>query len=87
MTCRLKIRWNDDREDFFDTLEDLRNLLNMIARPVHLLIKFFCYLLELLLVRLLSDKASGKFCVNKVCEAATERCYAEHLFCIFFRNL
>ena len=26
--CRLKIRWNDNQEDFFDTLEDLRDLLD-----------------------------------------------------------
>ena len=28
VNCRLKIRWNDNQEDFFDTLEDLRDLLN-----------------------------------------------------------
>ena len=28
LNCRLKIRWNDNQEDFFDTLEDLRDLLN-----------------------------------------------------------
>ena len=26
--CTLKIRWNDNQEDFFDTLEDLRDLLD-----------------------------------------------------------
>ena len=26
--CRLKISWNDNQEDFFDTLEDLRDLLD-----------------------------------------------------------
>ena len=28
VNCRLKIRWNDNQEDFFDTLEDLRDLLD-----------------------------------------------------------
>ena len=28
LNCRLKIRWNDSQEDFFDTLEDLRDLLD-----------------------------------------------------------
>ena len=26
--CRLKISWNDNQEDFFDTLEDLTDLLD-----------------------------------------------------------
>ena len=26
--CRLKIRWNDNQKDFFDTFEDLRDLLD-----------------------------------------------------------
>ena len=45
---RLQIRWNDDnQEDFFDTLEDLREF----SRLLSLLIKFLYYLLELLLVK------------------------------------
>ena len=28
VNCSLKIRWNDNQEDFFDTLEDLRDLLD-----------------------------------------------------------
>ena len=28
VNCRLKIGWNDNQEDFFDTLEDLRDLLD-----------------------------------------------------------
>ena len=28
VNCRLKIRWNDNQEDFFTTLEDLRDLLD-----------------------------------------------------------
>ena len=28
VNCRLKIRRNDNRQDFFDTLEDLRDLLD-----------------------------------------------------------
>ena len=28
VNCRLKIRWNDNEEDFFDTLEDLGHLLD-----------------------------------------------------------
>ena len=28
VNCILKIRWNDNQEDFFDTLEDLRDLLD-----------------------------------------------------------
>ena len=43
----LKIRWNDNQEDFFETLEDLREL----SRLLSLLIKFLYYLLELLLVK------------------------------------
>ena len=27
VNCRLKIRRNDNQEDFFDTIEDLRDLL------------------------------------------------------------
>ena len=33
-----------------------------------------------------SNKAFGKFCVNKVCEVATERRSAEQLFYIFVRD-
>ena len=28
INCKLKIHWNDNQEDFLDTLEDLRDLLN-----------------------------------------------------------
>ena len=28
VNCGLKIHWNDNQEDFFDTLEDLRDLLD-----------------------------------------------------------
>ena len=28
VNCRLKIRWNENQEDFFETLEDLRDLLD-----------------------------------------------------------
>ena len=42
--CRLKISWNDNQEDFFDTLEGLRDFLTGI-------IKFLYNLLELLLVK------------------------------------
>ena len=28
VNCRLKIRWNDNREDFFDTLENLKDLFD-----------------------------------------------------------
>ena len=28
VNCRLKIRWNENQEDSFDTLEDLRDLLD-----------------------------------------------------------
>ena len=48
--CRLKISWNDNQEDFFDTLEDLRDLLDRYCQA-SLFIKFLYYLLELLLVK------------------------------------
>ena len=28
VNCRLKIRWNDNQENFFDKLEELRDLLD-----------------------------------------------------------
>ena len=77
--------WNDNQEDFFDTLEDLRNLLDRSCRLLYLLIKCLYYLLELLLVKSCSNKASGKFCVN-VCEEAIEWWFVEQVFCIFVRG-
>ena len=29
VNCRLEIRWNDNQEDLFGTLEDLRDLLEL----------------------------------------------------------
>ena len=43
VNCRLKICWNDNHKDFFDALQNMRELLDRNCY-------FLCYLLKLLLV-------------------------------------
>ena len=85
VSCRLKLQicWNDNQEDFFETLEDLRDSLDRNWEAslyiIFLLLSFgvtsgkVCILIKL----------PVNFFINKVCEVAIKRCSVELLFCIF----